>query len=220
MTKSSSKYEDIIGVDLKDLFDKFPIVIISKLQKRLEWIKEIKPANNKIKLYPKLKFFHIEWMTWLKRAIQSKGIYNDTFLQELKFTEGGDIFKGEHDGKMPNGVGLWISRKNQLIQAKFSLGVIQRGFCRILYPNGEYYEGFVANEGIRHGSGMHFYANGDIYDGDFVKNLRVGKSRLLLADGSEFIGQFIDDEVDGHGILTDKAGNRYMSIIDEDKLLN
>ncbi|CAI2385971.1 unnamed protein product [Moneuplotes crassus] len=217
MTMNSDNNEDIVGIDLKGLFQKFPIVIISKFQKRLECIQDIKPAHKNIKIAADLKYFHIECQTWLKRAIASKGSLSDDFLQEIKFTEGGDMFKGEHNGKLPDGLGLCISRKNQLIQAKFSLGVIQNGSCRILYPNGEYYEGSVKYGGLRHGSGRHFYSNGDIYDGGFIKNHRVGKSRMLLADGSEYIGQFIADESDGHGIFTDKHGNRYMSIVDEDE---
>ena len=67
-------------------------------------------------------------MTWLKRAIESKGVYEPSFFKEIKITEGGDIFKGEHNNQVPNGLGLCISRKNQLIQANFSYGVIQNGY--------------------------------------------------------------------------------------------
>ena len=66
--------------------------------------------------------------------------------------------------------------------------------------------------------GAHYYANGDIYDGRFFNNKRVGKSRLRLVNGCEYIGQFIDNESDGHGIFTDAEGNRYMSIVVEDEL--
>lgn len=59
---------------------------------------------------------------------------------------------------------------------------------------------------------MFHYTNGDVYDGSFVKNKRIGNCRLIFADKSEYIGQFIDDEADGNGIYTDKVGNRYMSI--------
>jgi hypothetical protein len=73
----------------------------------------------------------------------------------------------------------------------------------------------VKPEGVKHGKGIYFYKNGDIYDGEFVDNMRVGKSRLRFHDGSEYIGQFIADEADGHGIFSDKYGNRYMSVADD-----
>jgi hypothetical protein len=60
LTEVSQRDEDIEGTDLKNLFKKFPIVIINKLQSRLECIKTIKPANDKIKLPEELKQFHSE----------------------------------------------------------------------------------------------------------------------------------------------------------------
>ena len=94
----------------------------------------------------------------------------------------------------------------------FAQGVLERGMAKILYEGGEYYVGQVARGGDRNGQGRYFYANGDVYDGQFVNNKRVGKSRLIFKNGGEYIGQFIDDEADGHGIYTDKAGNRFMSV--------
>jgi hypothetical protein len=68
---------------------------------------------------------------------------------------------------------------------------------------------------VRHGKGVHYYSNGDVYDGEFLENKRVGKSRLRFADGAEYFGQFMDDEVEGVGIYTDPEGNRFMNIEDE-----
>lgn len=39
--------------------------------------------------------------------------------------------------------------------------------------------------------------------------MRFGKSCFTYADGSEYIGQFVDDQADGHGIFIDFEGNRY-----------
>lgn len=88
----------------------------------------------------------------------------------------------------------------------------------MLYPNGEYYVGSIERGAVREGQGTHYYRNGDIYDGKFVENKRVGKSRVVFKDGSEFIGQFIDDQADGHGIFTDSKGNRYQSKVEDEKL--
>ena len=158
-------------------------------------------------------------MFWLERIIDRGVIREDDFVTDLRLTEKGDIFKGEHNGNYANGYGLCISRKNQIIQARFHKGIIQNGFWRILYSNGEYYEGMVDIGGIRQGEGIHYYASGDIYDGEFVRNKRVGKSRVRFSNGSEFIGQFIDNEIDGHGIYTDSLGNRYMSIAVDERFI-
>ena len=51
----------------------------------------------------------------------------------------------------------------------------------------------------------------------FVENKRVGKAQLRFRDGSQYIGQFINDEADGHGLYTDTKGNRYQSKGQKDK---
>ena len=86
-----------------------------------------------------------------------------------------------------------------------------------MYKNGEYYTGQVSKNGTRNGHGIYYYSNQDVYDGQFVDNIRIGKSRLRFNDGSEYIGQFMDDQADGHGIYTDIKGNRYMSLSGENE---
>ena len=107
---------------------------------------------------------------------------------------------------------------NQIIEGFFTYGKLQRCKAKILYPNGEYYYGMVTLNGVKDGQGLYYYANGDIYDGKFVKNKRIGKASLKFNDGSEYIGQFINDQADGHGLFTDTHGSRYQSIV-EDKVL-
>lgn len=46
-------------------------------------------------------------------------------------------------------------------------------------------------------------------------NKRIGKGRLIFKNGSEYIGQFIDDQADGHGLYSDIHGNRFESLVDE-----
>ena len=122
---------------------------------------------------------------------------------------------GENDGEKAEGKGVLLTNKNELIEGHFSKGIILSGNSRILYSNGEYYNGIVKEGGQRHGEGIHYYSNGDIYDGEFVNDNRIGKSRLRFRDGSEYIGQFIDDMADGHGLYTDKEGNRFMTLSEE-----
>jgi hypothetical protein len=89
--------------------------------------------------------------------------------------------------------------------------------AKVLYYNGEFYTGGVAKGGRRNGQGVYYYYNGDVYDGGFLDDKRVGKARIIFKDKSEYIGQFIDDEADGHGIFTDVHGNRHMSISNIDR---
>lgn len=49
----------------------------------------------------------------------------------------------------------------------------------------------------RHGVGVHNYTNGDSYEGEWAKDKRLGRGRILFDDGSKLLGQFIDDCADG-----------------------
>ena len=133
-------------------------------------------------------------------------------MREFKWTETDDIFKGKHNGKNANGHGVCFTKHNNLIEGFFNENTLNSGMAKILFSNGEFYSGEVTKGGDKNGQGVYYYANGDVYDGHFVDNKRIGNSRLIFQDGSEYIGQFIDDEADGHGIYTDKLGNRYMSV--------
>ena len=50
--------------------------------------------------------------------------------------------------------------------------------------------------------------------------MRVGKSMVKFENGSEYIGQFINDEMEGNGIFTDNQGNRFMTISKDDTIGN
>jgi hypothetical protein len=93
----------------------------------------------------------------------------------------------------------------------------QKGKAAIIYPDLEYYEGQIDSNGMKHGTGIYYYKNGQIYDGQFVEDNRVGKGKLQYPDGCSYIGQFIENNANGHGIFTDAKNNRYRSIIDEDE---
>ena len=62
-----------------------------------------------------------------------------------------------------------------------------------------------------------YYLNGDINEGEYLTDKRVGKGTLLFSDQSTLISQFIDDQADGHGIYEDKAGNSFQSFVSEDQ---
>lgn len=58
----------------------------------------------------------------------------------------------------------------------------------ISYENGDYYEGEVENDDIRSGKGMLKYKNGNVFNGNFTKNLRDGHGTL------NFFNPCLDDK--------------------------
>lgn len=77
----------------------------------------------------------------------------------------GDIFKPSSNVSTGSisGQGVLITNSNELTEANFAYSIIQSGRMSKLYSNGEYYDGTVIFKGIRNGTGVYYYSNGDIY---------------------------------------------------------
>jgi len=83
-----------------------------------------------------------------------------------KFGKTGAIYKGEwRDGK-PAGNGTLLCLPNEIIEGRFDGFKIFDGQVKILFGNGEYYEGNFKNN-HRNSTGIHYYINGDFYDGEW-----------------------------------------------------
>ena len=145
---------------------------------------------------------------WSKDQKSGRGIW---------MSSSGLIFDGFWDKDSINGKGILRFPIGDVLLAQFQDNKFIFGDSKVLFRNGEYYEGGINKNMLRNGTGIHFYSNGDIYKGDWSNNKRIGKGRLIFKDGSEYIGQFIDDQVDGHGLYTDAYGNRFESLVDETK---
>lgn len=83
-----------------------------------------------------------------------------------KFGSTGAIFKGEWREGKPYGSGILFCLPNEIIEARFDGYHIVDGTVKILYTNGEYYEGTFKNN-YRHSTGVHYYGNQDYYDGEW-----------------------------------------------------
>ena len=62
---------------------------------------------------------------------------------------------------------------------------------------------------MRQGSGRLVYANGDVYEGDWVENKRNGLGKLLQASGYVYEGTWVDNKAHGFGCCTYVSGNTY-----------
>ncbi|CAI2381814.1 unnamed protein product [Moneuplotes crassus] len=212
ITKIDKKNVVIGDNGLINLYQYSQEKIREKLEKKLQVVTNLNCANKAVKLSKGQQRFLFECKEILKTAIKTS---NFNIFKVIKLTISGDLFLGETAEGQAQGYGVILTNKNSLIEGNFKDGIIEEGKVKILYPDGEMYVGLAKTGGCRHGEGIHYYSNGDIYDGEFLDNQRVGKSRLRFHDGSEYIGQFIEDTADGHGLFADKEGNRYMSLVEE-----
>ena len=99
----------------------------------------------------------------------------------------------------------------------------QANIVTINYPNGDKYKGVTIemndDQGIpqpvpdnsidRPGYGLMIYANGDKYDGMWIKGKRNGKGRRFNADGSTYEGYYEDDKPHGKGTYHWAEGDKY-----------
>jgi hypothetical protein len=93
-----------------------------------------------------------------------------------KFTNGA-IYKGEWREGRPQGQGILFSPPNEIIEGRFEGWKLQDGGVKILFTNGEFYEGHM-KDNCRESTGSTgymYYSNGDIYEGEWFKDKRGGK---------------------------------------------
>lgn len=131
----------------------------------------------------------------------------------------GALYKGEwRDGK-PQGNGILYTQPNEIIETRFESFKVVDGQVKILFSNGEFYEGNFKNNN-RYGTGIHYYKNGDYYDGEWTNDRRIGRGRLFFKDGSKLSGMFIEDKADGYVEFEDIRGNMFQTENEEAKASN
>ena len=75
---------------------------------------------------------------------------------------------------------------------------------------GDIYDGPLV-DGIREGFGTLTYADGSVYEGEFVNDLPSGNDEILrFADGRRYQGTFIEGQMQGYGTLEWPNGDVYV----------
>ncbi|CAN5153032.1 hypothetical protein BH11PSE10_BH11PSE10_08160 [soil metagenome] len=69
---------------------------------------------------------------------------------------------------------------------------------------------FVREEGqVVSGTGRVEWANGDVYEGPLIRNVRNGRGDFTWASGQRYIGDWVNDKATGKGSLRFANGNQY-----------
>jgi len=73
---------------------------------------------------------------------------------------------------------------------------------------------FVREEGqVVSGTGRVEWANGDVYEGPLIRNVRNGRGDFTWASGQRYIGDWVNDKATGKGSLRFANGNQYEGAI-------
>jgi len=98
------------------------------------------------------------------RGSYKHGDRSGTGIQKFGLT--GAIYRGEWRDDKPYGNGILLTLPNEIIEAKFDGYRVADGQIKILMTNGEFYEG-NCKQSKRSATGIHYYKNGDYYDGEW-----------------------------------------------------
>ena len=74
---------------------------------------------------------------------------------------------------------------------------------------GDYYEGFVNEEGQPHGFGTMIYACGDMYEGYFENGIKQGTGTMTFATACIYIGEWNEDMMEGSGYMKWPMGDYF-----------
>lgn len=86
--------------------------------------------------------------------------------------------------------------------------ILLNGNGRRTWADGHVYEGdFV--DGKYHGKGKYTWPSGLVYEGDFVNGKKYGKGKLTWTGGQVYEGDFVDDKYHGKGKMIYHNGDIY-----------
>ena len=93
------------------------------------------------------------------------------------------------------------SHSHQQKSCKTSEGEIKiEGAIRILYKNGDRYQGSLNQRGHKTGLGSYFWNSGDKFFGYFENNNMTGGGLLLYANGDTYKGRWKLNKINGTGV--------------------
>ena len=99
----------------------------------------------------------------------------------------------------------WRTNTNKNTKANYSKRTKEENGI-IRFESGNYYKG-EEKDGIRHGKGILYYKNGNIfYEGDWVDDSPEGNGKLIEENGNYYIGQFKKGLRHGKGKMYNKNG--------------
>lgn len=89
-------------------------------------------------------------------------------------------YTGHWENGIQNGIGEWIWYQKRGVASQ--------------YPMNNAYHGQIS-EGLRHGYGIFYYANGARYQGQWKSNVKCGQGKFIFKNGRVYEGTFQDDHI-------------------------
>ena len=132
---------------------------------------------------------------------------NKIFPEAIKLKNNNILYQGEwtKDGIINGNGKMYKPDSNSYIEGEWENGNLK--FGRIINNMGIYIG--QTSDNFFHGEGKLEYANGDCYEGHFLKGEKHGQGTFKYFDGCIYTGKFQNNEMHGEGEFKWKDGNYY-----------
>ena len=158
--------------------------------------------------FPKLKKELISILTLQNNTLTQKEIENSPkYKKYLNYIE--KSLSNQKLKENPQSIKIKLFPNNDFFigYIDYTNDEIKNGI--LYYNNGDYYEGEFQN-GKKEGFGIIIYKNGTRYEGIFKNNKHNGYGKLIQLDGEVFIGDWKDGKINGKGVRYHSNGDRYI----------
>ena len=135
-------------------------------------------------------------------------------IKPVKFDKG-NLYYGQWniDGVIDGYGKYYLQNDNVLVQGIWEKGQLKN--ARIIYPNGEIYEGGMKNSNFD-GKGKLISSNKDEYTGEFLDGEKNGNGKIVFNDDeTEYSGQFVKNNFNGRGVMKWNNGVEYEGTFNE-----
>ncbi len=119
------------------------------------------------------------------------------------------------EGDCANGFGIYIFPEGGEYSGEFAGGEFAAG--KQLFADGNRFEGTFVKS-TPHGEGVLTYADGSIYSGQFDMGVISGRGTIVFANKSKYEGEFAAGVFHGKGVYTYSDGSRYDGEFKEGKM--
>ena len=140
-------------------------------------------------------------------------------IQPIEF-KNGNIYKGgwNKDIKMEGQGKYFLKKENIFVEGIWKDGNLQ--YARLFISNDDHfdiYEGEIKDSNFN-GKGKLVLSNGQEYIGDFINGEKTGNGKIIYEDGTVYEGQIENGELKGEGKMVWKNGYEYEGSFNGNKL--
>ena len=135
-------------------------------------------------------------------------------VREVVFADGA-IYRGAMRGTSLHGKGEYVSKAFKY-QGEFLDG-LKQGTGVYVWDNGDRYDGLF-NQDKPDGRGKYHFANGDTYEGEVKAGVIIGRGIYATKTGDTFEGSFMGGKPHGVGVYRFANGDRYEGEMDQGRL--